>query len=241
MTGKRQTDNPLVFQHPDDHHPILLPTKWAKLPTALLSIPIRIRYFDSIDSTNLIARREAESGASEGTLYLADIQTAGRGCKAHHWHSQDKGGLYFSVLLRPDWKIADCLVFTKISALAVLDAVKDILHQTNLAIFPLRIKPPNDILISGRKLCGILVESASLQEAARYIIVGIGINVNQVSFPQEISSTAISLRMECGCCFDQADLLIAIIRNLWQQYQHIRHFGPDYPFVRWASLTGESL
>lgn len=147
---------------------------------------------DEIDSTNLEIIRLAKEGAPHGMLVTADAQSAGRGRLGRNWISPKGTGIWMSILLRPD--IAPCAasMLTLVAALAV---VKGIDHETGL---PVQIKWPNDVVLGGRKLCGILTEMSTEAGAIRYVAAGIGINVNMTEFPPEVSQTATSLRLELG-------------------------------------------
>jgi BirA family biotin operon repressor/biotin-[acetyl-CoA-carboxylase] ligase len=136
--------------------------------------------------------READEGAPEGMVYVADEQTAGRGRGAHGWHSARGAGLYVSVLLRPRVAPADILWLSLAAGLAVRDAVRQV---TSLEA---DIRWPNDLLFGKKKFCGILTELNAEVTRVRHAVVGIGINVHQESFPGELSLIASSLRSETG-------------------------------------------
>ncbi len=164
------------------------------LDTALAGTPFvgNIRYFPSIHSTNVLAMREADEGAPEGMVYLADEQTAGRGRGAHGWHSARGAGLYVSVLLRPRVAPADILWLSLAAGLAVREAVRQV---TSIEA---DIRWPNDLLFGKKKFCGILTELNAEVTRVRHAVVGIGINVHQESFPGELGLIASSLRSETG-------------------------------------------
>jgi BirA family biotin operon repressor/biotin-[acetyl-CoA-carboxylase] ligase len=172
-----------------------------------------VRYFPSIHSTNVLAMHEADEGAQEGMVYLADEQTAGRGRAAHSWHSAQGAGLYVSVLLRPRVAPADILWLSLAAGLAVREAVRQV---TSLDA---DIRWPNDLLFGRKKFCGILTELNAEVTRVRYAVVGIGINVHQENFPGELALTASSLRSETGRSWARQDLLIALLQSLYQQAQ----------------------
>jgi BirA family transcriptional regulator, biotin operon repressor / biotin---[acetyl-CoA-carboxylase] ligase len=201
--------------------------------------PFILRNFDLIDSTNSEAKRDAERGAEEGTVYLATRQSQGRGREDRTWHSEDTGGIYCSVLFRPAWPVSDGLLFVKFSALAVYDTILNCMVTKDLTLPALHIKPPNDILLSGRKLSGILVESASQGQSIRYVVVGMGINVNQTCFPAEIAERATSLRLTYGISFDQDHIFKSILKRLWSHYLWVEQHGPESIMARWNRITGE--
>jgi BirA family biotin operon repressor/biotin-[acetyl-CoA-carboxylase] ligase len=168
----------------------------------------RVRYFASIDSTNTLAMREAEEGQESGTVYLADEQTGGRGRGAHSWHSAPGSGLYVSILLRPRLAPADILWVSLAAGLAVQQAIREV---TSLAV---DLRWPNDLLLSGRKLGGILTELNAEVTRVRHAVIGVGLNVHQPAFPPELASLATSLTIETGQEWSRQDLLVALLRNV---------------------------
>lgn len=175
----------------------------------------RVRHFPTIDSTNTLAMREAEQGQESGTVYLADEQTGGRGRGAHAWHSSAGSGLYVSILLRPKIAPADILWLSLAAGLAVQTAVRDV---TSLAP---DIRWPNDLLLSGRKMGGILTELNAEVTRVRHAVIGIGLNVHQPSFPPELASLATSLKIETGRDWSRQDLLLALLRHLDEETERL--------------------
>ena len=163
--------------------------------------------FDSIDSTNAQAKRQALSGAPNGSLFIAERQTGGKGRLGRAWESPSGTGLWFSVLLRPDSLPVQVTGITLLAGLAVCRAIR---KQTKA---PAKIKWPNDIVIGSKKVCGILTEMAAEIDRIEYVVVGIGINVNMENFPDELSVKATSLRMECGWPVARAGLLQEILKQ----------------------------
>lgn len=183
----------------------------------------KVHHFPTIDSTNTLATREAEQGRESGTVYLADEQTSGRGRGAHAWHSAAGSGLYVSILLRPAIAPADILWLSLAAGLAAQAAVRDV---TSIS---LDIRWPNDLLLSGRKLGGILTELNAEVTRVRYAVIGIGINVHQPSFPPELATLATSLKMETGQDWSRQDLLIALLRHLHQEVTRLTASGGVEP------------
>ena len=179
----------------------------------------KVRYFPTIDSTNTLAMREAEEGQATGAVYLADEQTGGRGRGAHAWHSAASSGLYVSILLRPALAPADILWVSLAAGIAIQAAVRDV---TSLAP---DIRWPNDLLLSGRKLGGILTELNAEVTRVRHAVVGIGINVHQPSFPEELASLATSLKIETGKDWSRQDLLVAMLRRIHQEIERVTKSG----------------
>ncbi|MCM1159213.1 MAG: biotin--[acetyl-CoA-carboxylase] ligase [Bacteroidales bacterium] len=169
-----------------------------------------ILYEEEMDSTNIQAKRLGESNAPNGALIVTERQTAGRGRRGKTWVSP-QGNCYFSILLRPEIMMDRASMITLVSALALAKAIK---QTTNLDTM---IKWPNDVIANGKKLCGILTESSTDLEYINYAVVGIGINTNQIDFPEEIRETASSIRLETGERVDRAKLL-GVFLNIFEQY-----------------------
>ena len=205
-TEKVSTIYPTVTTSHDSDDSYDLPA----LDAALAGTPFsgKIRYFPTIHSTNVLAMREADEGAPEGMVYLADEQTAGRGRGGHGWQSTRAAGLYVSVLLRPKVAPADILWLSLAAGLAVRDAVQE---TTSLAA---DIRWPNDLLLGKKKFCGILTELNAEVTRVRHAVVGIGINVHQDGFAGELGLIACSLRSETGRSWPRQELLIALLQSL---------------------------
>lgn len=170
------------------------------------------------ESTNLLAQGAANAGknreaVSEGEVFLAEEQTAGRGRGGHSWHSERGAGIYCSLLLRPRIKPSDSLWLSLISAMAVQDAVKEI---TGIRA---DIRWPNDLLFNDRKFCGILTELNSDSTRVNHVVVGIGINVGHRVFPLELSGVATSLALETGKDISRLDLTVALLKSLDREYR----------------------
>ena len=178
-----------------------------------------IHHYYRAGSTNTIALEEAASAAPEGSIFLAEQQTAGRGRGSNTWHSPESAGIYCSVILRPALPPSDVLVLTLAAGLAVQSAIQSI----DPRVLP-DLKWPNDILLSGKKVCGILTEMNSEATQVRYIVVGIGINVNQASFPPELGAT--SLRMVTGSEWSRVDVAAALLKSLDREYRSLLE-NPD--------------
>lgn len=173
------------------------------------------RFFATLDSTNLEARRLALAGAPEGTTVVADYQTRGRGRRGRTWIAPPGSSLCVSVVLRPARPPGEVGRLTLLVAVAARRAIRAI---TGLSP---EIKWPNDLLLGGRKCCGILLELAAQQDALEFVVAGVGINVNQTAadFGPELAATATSLRQELGRPVPRADLLAALLRSLDHVYE----------------------
>lgn len=171
-----------------------------------------IHHFYKIGSTNTSAMAAAAGGAPEGSVFLAEQQTAGRGRGSNAWHSPRSSGVYCSVVLRPALPPSDVLVLSLAAGLAVQSAIRQIDLQMNPDL-----KWPNDVLINGKKVCGILTEMNAEATRVRFIVVGIGINVNQASFPGALE--AISLRQASGREWSRVELVAALLKSLDREYR----------------------
>ena len=176
-----------------------------------------IHHYFRIGSTNAEAMTAAAAGAPEGSVYLAEEQTAGRGRGSHGWHSARSAGIYCSVVLRPQVAPADVLMLSLAAGLAVRDAVEQV---TGLRA---DLRWPNDLLLGGKKFCGILIEMNAEATRVRYAVVGIGMNVNQESFPTSIEHVATSLRMENagGRTWSRVELAAALLKSLDREYRRL--------------------
>lgn len=174
----------------------------------------QIHHYYKIGSTNLEAMRSAAEGAPEGSVFLAEEQLAGRGRGAHTWHSARSAGIYCSVILRPMMPPSDALIFSLAAGLAVRAAVAEIAPQ-----LPVDLKWPNDVLLGAKKFCGILTEMNAEATRVRHLVVGIGLNVNQVKFPPELREFATSLRIETGTEWSRVELCAALLKSLDREYR----------------------
>lgn len=172
----------------------------------------KLRYFPEIESTNTAAMQAASSGAEEGTVFLADQQTAGRGRNGHSWHSETGNAMLVSIILRPRIPPAQVLWLSLMAGLAVHEAI------SLTCGISCDLRWPNDLLIGRKKVCGILTEISADAEQLRFAVVGIGINVNQQSFPQEIAQLATSLQIETGKEWSRTELLISLLKSLETEY-----------------------
>jgi BirA family transcriptional regulator, biotin operon repressor / biotin---[acetyl-CoA-carboxylase] ligase len=176
------------------------------MPTQILRYPqqnfaAEIHYFTELDSTNTYLKAYARQALAqgqpiEGVSALANAQTAGRGRLARQWHSAAGLGCYFSLLLTPPLAANQVLLLTLMAAVAVVDALQ------NLVVLPYDIKWPNDILVNQHKLAGILTEASLEGETINYAVIGIGINLNHSEFPEELTNRATSLYLATGQQFD---------------------------------------
>jgi BirA family biotin operon repressor/biotin-[acetyl-CoA-carboxylase] ligase len=176
-----------------------------------------IRVFEETTSTNDVIEKLARDGVKEGVVVFAEAQTKGRGRLGRKWVSPARKGLWFSTLLRPDLRPQAATQLTVASATALRRAIE---AQTGLKP---EIKWPNDILISGRKTAGILTELSAELDQVKYLILGIGVdvNLNPGDLPAELRKQATSLRIELGRPLSRADLAVAILRELDRDYTRL--------------------
>ncbi len=173
------------------------------------------RYYDEIESTNVEAKSLANSGAPEGTVVIAESQTAGRGRLGRRWTSPAGKGLLFSALLRPAFPMGDAHMLTLVAACAAAEAIE------SLADVAVAIKWPNDLFIGDRKVGGILLEVAGEQDEVDWIVVGMGVNVNTEysELPVALRRTATSLKMTTGAPVDRSELLARLLLALDGHYR----------------------
>jgi BirA family biotin operon repressor/biotin-[acetyl-CoA-carboxylase] ligase len=175
-----------------------------------------LHHYYKIGSTNSAAMEAAAAAAPEGSVFLAEQQTAGRGRGANQWHSARSVGIYCSALLRPPLPPSDVLILSLAAGLAVHSAVQEI----DSRVAP-DLKWPNDVLINGKKFCGILTEMNAEVTRVRYVVVGVGINVNQSSFPADLQAVATSLRLATGTEWSRVELCAALLKSLDREYRNL--------------------
>ncbi|MEF2964319.1 biotin--[acetyl-CoA-carboxylase] ligase [Paenibacillus sp. M1] len=193
----------------------------------------KLRLLDVTSSTQEAARLLAEEGAAEGTLVIAEEQTGGRGRQGRMWFSPPHKGVWMSLLLRPRRPLAFAPQLTLLTAVAVCRAIRKVSGADA------GIKWPNDILIGGKKVCGILIESAGEDEMIKYCIAGIGIDVNlePEDIPAELRSVATSLKIESGRHIDRAELIAAVMNELEQLYKLHEEEGFAPIRLLWEALS----
>lgn len=171
-----------------------------------------VLYFDTIDSTNTKAQELAEKGYPSGTLVVADKQESGKGRRGRSWVSPSGTGIFMTLMIKPDINPNNASMLTLVAALAVAKAITSVTDEEAM------IKWPNDIVVNGKKVCGILTEMNAQFDYINHIVVGIGINVHNESFPEEISQMASSLMIEAdGKRFHRAQI-IAETMSYFEQY-----------------------
>ncbi len=164
-------------------------------------------------STNEDAKYLGEEGMDHGSLVVAEKQTEGKGRRGRSWESPAGNNIYMSLLLRPDFSPDKASMLTLLMALAVADTISQL--HTELKV---GIKWPNDILVNDHKVCGILTEMDAEPDCINHVVIGIGINVNQTEFPEELGNIATSLRLEKGDHVDRASLILGVMEMFEYYY-----------------------
>ena len=189
--------------------------------------------FEEIDSTNAFAKRLAIHGEPEGTLVYAESQTRGRGRWSRSWDSAKGKGLWFSLILRPDW---DASSVSKLTLMAVTSMALAVERLTGLNP---KVRWPNDLMMGEKKLAGLLAETSVVREDVSYVVLGMGINVLHArkDFSADVRDKAISLRMAGVAHVDRVSLLSEILLQLENDYKAIASRGFDFVLQRWASRS----
>ena len=170
-------------------------------------------FLETVDSTNNYLKRAAEDGAVNGTLAVAEEQTGGKGRRGRSWETPKGSNIAMTILLRPEIRPEHASRLTLLMAMAV---VRGIQKETGLQA---GIKWPNDVVVDGHKVCGILTEMNTEVDYINYVVIGTGINVNQTEFPEEIREIAGSLKLSAGHSVARAGLIASIIEELEDLYE----------------------
>lgn len=179
-------------------------TKWAGHP---------VTFYSQINSTNLQAKLDAENGAEQGALVVADMQTAGRGRRGRSWCSPAGTNVYFTLLLKPEYAADKASAVTLVMAMAVVEGIRETCGVEA------GVKWPNDIVIGGKKVCGMLTEMSVERDYIHYVVIGVGVNVGLQEFAPEIAATATSLQQECDRKVPRAALTANIMKAFEKYYQ----------------------
>jgi BirA family biotin operon repressor/biotin-[acetyl-CoA-carboxylase] ligase len=212
---------PQDFLRPDSIHAMLKTRRLGGI----------IHHFLETGSTNDVARQFAEQGSPEGTLVLAEEQTQGRGRLGRSWLSERGSGIYASILLRPVMKPHEAALVTLAAAVAASVAIEQ------AGGLKADIKWPNDLLLSGRKCCGILSEMQAEKGEIQYVIVGIGMNVNHSAFPTELGQRATSLRIVGGQAYSRIAVLCALLQRFELLYDDLQRGNRATVLRRWVERS----
>lgn len=202
----------------------------------LIKEPIGIVWinFKEVDSTNKEAHSLALQGFKEGTVVTADRQTKGRGRRGNLWHSPE-GGLYCSIILRPKIMPKEIIIFEKIAGIAVWETITHLVPQKSV------IKLPNDVLIKGKKVAGILIETKGGKDKLTHLIIGIGINCygNLASFPSDLKSRVTSLSQEADHLITPSETLDVLLTFINKWYNVFLSREIVLIFNQWEKLLRE--
>ena len=192
--------------------PDFVPALRATLQTKILGSPVH--YFPTIDSTNSYATRLAREGTAEGAIVIADAQSGGKGRLGRSWVSPPGVNLYLSVILRPAVSANVAPQLNLLAAVAVADAIREVCQITPA------IKWPNDVLLAGKKVCGILAEMQTEAGELRAVILGIGVNINAPlsAFPEELHDKASSLLLVSGRAIERSGFTASLLTHLEKYY-----------------------
>jgi BirA family transcriptional regulator, biotin operon repressor / biotin---[acetyl-CoA-carboxylase] ligase len=191
----------------------------------------RIIHFFKTDSTNTVATRLASEDAPHGTVVVAEEQTAGRGRFGRSWHSEKSSGIYTSIILRP--KLSPALA-PALTLMAGVAAHRALTTATGLSF---DIRWPNDLLIGGKKVCGILTEMSADFDSLHYVVLGIGINVNHSEVPADLKGVATSVRLEGKKTFSRPNIFVALLKELERQYATLSEYGTAPIATAWAAAS----
>jgi BirA family transcriptional regulator, biotin operon repressor / biotin---[acetyl-CoA-carboxylase] ligase len=212
--GVRITGHPSSGYQLESVADLLLPDIIAPLVSST-AFASRIRHYFRVGSTSVAAMEAAAEGEPEGSVFFAEQQTAGRGRGGNTWESAPSDGIYCSLVLRPQLSPADALLLSLMTGIAVAEAVE----QTT-GLHP-DLRWPNDVLLEERKFCGILTEMNAEATRVRYVVVGIGINVNQPTFSPGLEPIATSLRLASGHQWSRVQLAAALLKSLDNWYRKL--------------------
>lgn len=197
------------------------------------SIGREILFYEKVDSTNSIAELLAARGKTEGTVVLAETQRKGRGRLGRSWLSPPFVNIYMSVILRPQIQLKDITLITIMASIACINVLRK-----GLAL-DASIKWPNDLIVSGKKIGGILTEVHIAEKRLGYAVTGIGLNVNidSVEFPNEIKDIATSLKIETGRTLSRTEILIDILNELDNWYKTLKDMKRKELLNEWELLN----
>lgn len=172
-----------------------------------------VEYYTEVDSTNTYGKRLAEDNGTHGTLVVAEKQSTGKGRRGRYWDSPKGTGIWMTLILKPNFNPQKASMLTLVAGLGVAQAINKLYH------LPCQIKWPNDIVIHGKKVCGILTEISTEIDAVNHIVVGIGINANTHEFPADIEDMATSISRELGNNILRSELIAQCMKEIEYYYK----------------------
>jgi BirA family biotin operon repressor/biotin-[acetyl-CoA-carboxylase] ligase len=203
-----------IEQVPDVLVPVLLQRGLQGTPYAK-----KIHHYFKVDSTNRVAMELGHQSEPHGAIVVAEEQSAGRGRTGRVWHSERSSGIYLTILLRPQLTPVQAPTLTLAAGLAARDAIAE---QTNMKP---DLRWPNDVLLNGKKVCGILTEMYAEPDRMKFVVIGFGVNVNNTKMPAEISATATSLLIETGRVHSRLELTARLLRRFENYYNQLLSAG----------------
>ena len=192
-----------------------------------------IIFLPETDSTNDLIKKYLTNNVSEGTVVVAETQTGGRGRQGRSWHSPPEIGIYLSTLLKPNLELSQLSIITLLAGVAAVLTINEFSHQNAY------LKWPNDILIDRKKVCGLLCEMVKKQGAPDGVVIGVGINVNQMpeQFPDHLKNIATSIRIVNGFPIDRLAVIQSFLTNLDHEYQTYLNEGESSVIKKWSLNT----
>jgi len=192
----------------------------------------KIFRYDKVTSTNDIAKKIAKKDGKERIVILAETQTAGKGRLGRRWISP-RGGLWFSIILRPQISPKEALKLTFLTSSAMAKTIKTIFCLDT------SVKWPNDVLVNDRKICGILTETSTSKNIVENMVVGVGINANidLQSFPHSLRNSVTSLKHELGYAVNRKSLIISVLQNFDYRYKRLQRGLWSILLQEWKSMT----
>ncbi|MCM1045177.1 MAG: biotin--[acetyl-CoA-carboxylase] ligase [Candidatus Gastranaerophilales bacterium] len=188
------------------------------------------KFYSELGSTNAQAKIEAENGAAAGTLIVADMQTAGRGRRGRTWSSPANTNIYYTLILKPDFSPDKAPMLTLLMGLSVAKGMEKTFGDRGDEALRPEIKWPNDVVVNGKKVCGILTEMSIEHDYIQNVVVGVGINVKKQEFEPELAKKATSLEAESGVQISRCTLIANIMESFEKDYE---------TFCRKGDLSGQ--
>jgi BirA family transcriptional regulator, biotin operon repressor / biotin---[acetyl-CoA-carboxylase] ligase len=213
----------------DDAGSLSAATVLPLLPLGWLGRPYH--YYPRLDSTNSEANRLAEQDAPHGTVVVAEEQEAGRGRLGRTWHSPNEENLYLSAILRPAINPARAPLLCLVAAVGLATALQELLGEAP------QVKWPNDLLLHGCKACGILLEMRAEIGQIRHVVLGVGLNINTITFPTELASLATSLRLVQGRPFSRTKVLVKVLQHLETWIDRFQAEGAEPILAAWCGYA----
>ena len=168
----------------------------------------QIEYYEQIDSTHKYAKTIAQKNENDGKIIIAEVQTDGIGTKGRSWYTGQKKNIAMTIIVHTKRKAIDIKDLPIKVAKVVQKAIKELYN------YDLEIKPPNDLMLNNKKICGILTQTNIKGEEVNYILISMGFNVNEVNFPEEVKDVATSLKNEYGKDFNRENIIKKIIEGI---------------------------